>query len=359
MKIDFYISSLSGGGAEKVLTTLAKAFATDGDEVTIVSLEKRPQFYQVDERVKLVRYKNEKHGLAAALEDVRNIRKYIKSSGADISISFLSRCNLSVLLASLFRKGKVVVCDRNNPLKEHGKLVFLFSNLLYMRADRIMVQTEQIKGFYKGFLRKKIGVIENPLDREALDKQLNGIVPAREKTILSMGRLEPQKDFKTLIYSFREVAEKYPEWQVKIFGVGDMKEELAELINSLELQNRIFLCGRTAAPFYEMSKASIFVLSSYYEGFPNVLCEAMYAGDLCISSDCVSGPRELIEQGGNGWLFPIEDRGTLSEQIEYCITHEEQLGQVRDKAKDSVKRLYIENNIILWKNMVDEVVQKE
>ena len=359
MKIDFYISSLSGGGAEKVLTTLAKAFARDGHEVSIVSLEKRPQFYPVDEKVKLIKYENKKSGMGAALEDIRNIRKHIKVSKADVSISFLSRCNLSVLLASLFRKGKVVVCDRNNPLKEHGKPVFFLSNLLYMRADKVMVQTEQIKTFYQTFLQKKIGVIENPLDKDVLDAQVNGRTFAREKTILSMGRLEPQKDFKTLIHAFRNIADRYPEWQVKIFGVGDGKRELAELIESLGLENRVALCGRTEAPFYEMSKASIFVLSSYYEGFPNVLCEAMYAGDLCIASDCVSGPRELIEQNENGWLFPVEDKETLTRLLEACIMQESQLEQVRDKARNSVKRLYLENNLRLWKDMINEVVRKE
>lgn len=358
MKIDFYISSLSGGGAEKVLTTLAKAFAKDGHEVSVISLEKRPQFYAVDEAVNLVKYVNKKQGVCGMLEDVSNIRKHIKASKADVSVSFLSRCNLAVLMASMFRKGKVVVCDRNNPLKEHGKGVFLLSNLLYMRADRVMVQTEQIKGFYKKFLQKKIGVIENPLDKEVLDAQLQGEIPTREKTILSMGRLEPQKDFKTLISSFKKLADKYSEWKVKIFGVGDGKKELEELIATLGLEERVLLCGRTETPFYEMSKASVFVLSSYYEGFPNVLCEAMYAGDLCIASDCVSGPRELINHNENGWLFPIEDKDTLTKLMETCITQEAQLEHIREKAKDSVKRLYLENNLQLWKEMINEVVRK-
>ena len=359
MKIDFYISSLSGGGAEKVLTTLAKTFAHDGDEVTIVSLEKRKQFYQVDNKVKLIKFKSEKRGILEMWEDITNIRRHIRSSKADISISFLSRCNLCVLLALLFYKGKVVVCDRNNPLKEHGKVVFLLSNLLYVRADRVMVQTEQIKGFYKKYLRKKIGVIENPLDKDVLDAQLNGFMPKREKTILSMGRLEPQKDFKTLIHSFKSIADKYPEWQVKIFGVGDMKAELEELIHSLKLQNRVWLCGRTEMPFYEMSKASLFVLSSYYEGFPNVLCEAMYAGALCIASDCVSGPSELIETGVNGWLFPVEDKEKLTQILEHCIENEQQLENIRENARSSVKRLYIDNNIVLWKKMINDVVQRD
>ena len=85
----------------------------------------------------------------------------------------------------------------------------------------------------------------------------------------------------------------------------------------------------------------------------------MYAGDLCIASDCVSGPRELIEQNENGWLFPVEDKETLTRLLEACIMQESQLEQVRDKARNSVKRLYLENNLRLWKDMINEVVRKE
>lgn len=356
MKIDFYISSLSGGGAEKVLTTLAKALSEEDNEVSVISLEKRPQFYPVGEKVKLYKYTNKKSGIGAMFEDIKNIRHHVKKSKADVSISFLSRCNLLVLMAMMFKKGKVVVCDRNNPLREHGKAVFLLSNLLYKRADKVMVQTEQIKGFYKKFLRKKIEVIENPLDNEALKKQIEDEMPQREKTILSMGRLEPQKDFVTLINAFAQIEKDYAEWKVKIFGVGDMHDEIAAHIESLGLKDKVIMCGRTEKPFYEMKKADIFVLSSHYEGFPNVLCEAMHAGDICIASDCVSGPRELIQHGENGYLFPVGDVEALISLLTESIKKSNE--DMRHKAQETVKRLYIDNNILKWKQMIEEVVEK-
>lgn len=126
MKIDFYISSLSGGGAEKVLITLAENFAKKNAEVSIYSLEKRPQFYQVPSIVKLekISQNNKK------LNDYHSIRNRLKERKSDVVISFLSRCNILVLLASLRQKQKVVVCDRNNPLKEHSKIVFWLSCLI-------------------------------------------------------------------------------------------------------------------------------------------------------------------------------------------------------------------------------------
>lgn len=355
MKIDFYISSLSGGGAEKVLTTLAKELANRGNEVSIISLEKRPQFYQVAENVHLFKYDNN-NSKNANIKDMRDIKSHMKKSNADISISFLNRCNLLVLMAGMFTKRKIVVCDRNNPLKEHSLPVFWLSSLIYLRANRVMVQTNQIKSFYWKCLQKKIEVIENPIDTEYLDSQLEEGVE-REKVILSMGRLEKQKDFKTLINAFTKIAAKYPDWRLKIFGHGDMKDELQTLIDSNKMENQITLCGRTQKPYNEMRKASIFVLSSFYEGFPNVLCEAMYAGDLCISSDCVSGPRELIKHGENGWLFEIGDEANLTELIEYCIVHEKIMPSIRKNAEKTVERLQLDNNIFLWNEMIRNVVE--
>ena len=340
MKIDFYISSLSGGGAENVLTTLAKELNNRGNKISITSLEKRPQFYSVDEGIELIKYDNKNKGkIKEVLADFSVIRRQLKSrKDTDVCVSFLSRCNLQVLLCSLFLHKKVVVCDRNNPLMEHSKAVFWISNQIYRLATAVFVQTEQIKSFYPEYLQKKIFVIENPLDTEKLDNQCDDNI-VQENTIISIGRLEPQKDFKTLINAFAKIADKYPNWNVRIFGKGDMKDELQACIDKKNLNERVFLCGRTEKPFNELKKSKVFVLSSNYEGFPNVLCEGMYAGLGCISSDCVSGPRELINDGNNGFLFPVGDEKILSEKLEILLSSQDICDIMGSKAKNTVKRL--------------------
>lgn len=356
-KIDFYISSLSGGGAEKVLIYIASKLAKLGHEVAIISLEKRPQFYDVPDNVILFKYDNTKLGNKEILEDYKCIKNHLFKSNADVSISFLSRCNLLVLCAGLFRKNKIIVCDRNNPLKEHSKLAFVISNLLYKRADKIIVQTRQIKSFYWKKNQSNMSVIENPIDIVSLNSQITEI-PVREKVIISVGRLEKQKDFETLIKAFALIKNKYPEWCVKIFGHGDMKEKLEKLIIQEKLENNVFLCGRTNKPYYEMRKSSIFVLSSFYEGFPNVLCEAMYAGDLCVASDCVSGPRELIEDGKNGRIFSIGNVDELSNILEEFIKHENELDTMRKRAEQTVERLYLDKNIDNWLQVIEETISR-
>lgn len=356
MRIDFYISSLSGGGAEKVLISLASAFAAMGNDVSIVSLEKRPQFYQVPSGITVVKFDNNKRRFGF-IKDFFDLRRYMRSRKANLAISFLSRCNLLVLAAGLFNRQRIVVCDRNNPLKEHSRATFAISNLLYGRANQVVVQTQQIKGFYPKFLQKKITVIENPLDTQALDAQV-GHMPEREKIVLSVGRLEAQKDFVTLINAMRAVHRDYPEWKLHIFGKGDMRDELQRHIDDLGMTDSVLLCGRTSKPYYEMCRSSVFVLSSHYEGFPNVLCEAMYAGDLCISSDCVSGPRELIVPGRNGWLFPVGDEQQLTSELRHCIASVEsgdELETVRTMAQNTVKRLYMAENIKHWERLVQRI----
>ena len=177
-------------------------------------------------------------------------------------------------------------------------------------------------------------------------------MPEREKTIISIGRLESQKDYKTLIDSFYKIHASFPEWKVHVYGHGDMRDELQKYVDDKGLSDRFLFCGRTDKPYLELRKSSIFVLSSFYEGFPNVLCEAMYAGNLCISSDCVSGPRELINHSQNGWLFPVGDVNMLAELLKQCIEKEESLTGVRSAAEETVKRLYLDNNIKKWEDVI-------
>lgn len=358
MKIDFYISSLSGGGAENVLTTLAKEFKNDNHSVSITSLEKRPQFYKVDDGIELIKYDNKNKGrLKEIITDFKAIRKQMKKrKDTDVCVSFLSRCNLQVLLCSLFLNKKVIVCDRNNPLMEHSKPVFYLSCQIYRLATAVFVQTEKIKSFYPKYLQKKIYVLENPVDTEKLDAQAPADIE-KENTIISIGRLEPQKDFKTLISAFAKVAVKYPHWKVKIFGKGDMREELQAFIDEKGLTERVLLCGRTETPFKELKKSKIFVLSSHYEGFPNVLCEGMYAGLGCISSDCVSGPSELINEGVNGYLFDVGDVDMLTNKLDKLMNDEKLRAQVGNAANETVKeRLLVSSIYKKWEKLIKDLI---
>ena len=231
MKVDFYISSLSSGGAEHVLTNLAANFAEHDMDVSITSYEKRPQFYSVASNVKLNKYNfTNKSKLAEWLCDYRATKKYLQKRKAAVAISFLSRCNFMLILAGLFSKTKIIVCDRNNLLRKYPKYVFEVTCFLYRFADVVCVQTNEMKTFYPQYLQKKIVVLENPLDFDEMAAQCEGQSIEKENTVISVGRLERQKDFVTLMKAYKKVAELYPDWKLKIYGQGNRKDELQDLI---------------------------------------------------------------------------------------------------------------------------------
>lgn len=357
MKIDFYISSLSSGGAEHVLTNLAADFAKKGHDVCIASYEKRPQFYTVDSQVKVNKYDNRNcNKFIGLLKDFNATIRQLKERKSQVAISFLSRCNIMLIIAGLFSKTKIIVCDRNNLLRKYPKYVFTLSCWVYALADAVCVQTNEMKSFYPQYLQKKMYVLENPLDFDEMQKQCLGQKIKKENTIISIGRLERQKDFETLIKSFGRLTEDFPDWKLKIFGQGNKREQLEQLIHELGLSGKVELCGVTHSPFLEMKKSQLFVLSSFFEGFPNVLCEAMYAGLPCIATRCECGPAELIHEGESGFLVPVGDVEQMAYKIRFLVSNEKKRVEFGEHAKESVKRLEKSKISERWLQMFFNVV---
>ena len=177
----------------------------------------------------------------------------------------------------------------------------------------------------------------------------------KENTVISVGRLEKQKDFVTLIKAYKKVAALYPDWKLKIYGQGNRKDELQGLIERENLTTNIRLCGVTHTPFLEMKKAKIFVLSSFYEGFPNVLCEAMHAGLPCVSTKCECGPSELINDGKNGFLVQIGNINQMAEKIIALIENEKLRSSMGEEAERSTERLSREVICQKWRELAYRV----
>ncbi len=361
MKIDLYISSLSAGGAEHVLTTLAGAFQRAGHTVCVTSLERRPQFYPVPEGVTLLRHSpGQAGGLRAALRAFRAMRRQLKARrDCDVAVAFMRRCNLMLPLCALGLKVRTVVCERNHPRLEHSRLVFWLGCLIYRNASAVVVQTQEAAALYPAWLQSRITVLANPLDTAALAAQCPAEPPARENVVLAMGRLAPQKDFPTLLAAFAGVAQRHPAWQLHLYGQGEQQPALAAQIRALGMQERIRLMGVTHAPYAAMRAAGAFVLTSRYEGFPNVLCEAMHAGLPCLATACPCGVRELIQPEQNGLLAPVGDVPALQAQLERLLMDAPLRARLGAAASAATARLVLPAIRDQWLELLTRVAAKE
>lgn len=181
----------------------------------------------------------------------------------------------------------------------------------------------------------------------------------RENVIVSVGRLVEQKNQKVLINAFSKIAKKYPEYKLKIFGEGNLREELQKQIDDLNMKDKIYLCGVCDNIKEQLEKAKIFVLPSNYEGMPNALIEAMASGCSVISTDCpCGGPRELIENNKNGILVPVNNEQELSNKIEYLIKNEEKAKIMGENAKKVQEKLNPDNILKQWENYIIKILQK-
>jgi GalNAc-alpha-(1->4)-GalNAc-alpha-(1->3)-diNAcBac-PP-undecaprenol alpha-1,4-N-acetyl-D-galactosaminyltransferase len=354
-------TTLEGGGAARVMVHMANHWAAAGRQVTLLSFEDgtRPSFYPLDERVR-VRYlslnRHSPHIFASLANNWRRlvgIRKAVMAARPDAVISFIDTANVRTILALLGTRIPVIVSERVHPRFEHiGRLWNTLRALTYHLADGLVVQTEEIARYAARWHVRNITVIPNPVS----PMPVRGDAPALPRPcLLAVGRLYPQKNYEQLLRAFANVS-CAPDWTLCIAGQGPLKEPLERLAAELGLGRSARLLGQVADVGGLLEQADAYVLCSNYEGFPNSLCEAMAAGLPCVSTDCPSGPADIIRHGENGLLTPVGDEAALADTLSRLMedtTLRERLGT---NAREVSQRFALGQVMALWEQVVAKCV---
>lgn len=355
----FYISTLASGGAERVMTQLVNSFSKFDYNVILVTTYKCETEYAIDanvERIVLEPERKAAHVIKKNLRCIRKLREICKEKKAQVMISFMREPNMRALLATRGLSTKNIISVRSDPLHEYaGILGYLLGQFFLPLADGCVFQTKEAMKWFPVRLQKKSKIILNAVADEFFCTTRSNC-----ENIVTIGRLDRGKNQRMLIEAFAAIAEKYPDEQLLIYGEGELRDELQNLIDALKLKDRISLMGYTSDVPSLLSRTKLFVLPSDFEGLPNALMEAMAAGVPSISTDCpCGGPKMLIDNGVNGILVPVGDKRKISEAMDYLLSHEEEAGEIGRKAAERAARYRRERIFMEWENYLNEFIDEK
>lgn len=343
--ITFLISSLNAGGAEKVAVLVMNELVKRNWKVTLLMTKlEGPYLNILDSKVEIVLLPHRNIS-----KNVYEISKYLKKNKPTVFYSSMMYINVvagwSAKLANY--KGKLVFSEHSHPsavLKTQGsllvKLVFKLAQWIYPRAAAIICVSDGIKEDLNKIFKKlpKLVVINNPIEindynHPNLENDLFRIV--------SVGRLHKDKNFEVLINTFKNILNHNQDkkFELIILGEGSHRSQLETLIKNLDLEKKVILKGFVENPTEFVNDCNLFVFPSNREGFGNVLVEALSTGIPIVSSDCKSGPAEILDNGRYGSLFPVDDSSALYTAIQNEVNQPTRLNdslisQRKQRAKD-------------------------
>lgn len=320
-KILIAISSLSGGGAERVASVWAGQLADRGYDVSIFVINRSADEYPLSNKIKLYaegQTRQENHA-QSHIHRLKKIRGIVKTIAPDYIISFLFNARAWMMLSSIGLRAKRIDTLRVSPWACYSFYSLpqrFISQLSFNTARKIIVQASEQRLWFSKRNQKKCILIPNPISpiyrqcyREETSQEVVNFIAA--------GRIDPQKNYPMMIDAFAKVAKMHHNVRLQIFGAGatTYTQSLQDQIDSLGMQNHICLMGRSSHIEEEYKKNDVFLMSSDYEGLPNALMEAMASRLICISTDCKTGPRDLIENGVSGYMIPVGDNDALVNAI--------------------------------------------
>lgn len=361
MRMLFVQAGLGAGGAEKIVNLLAEHRAALGDEVHVLAFDSRPggSYFPYGDTVSIETFepanRKSKRDSRRVLRRLLWLRRRFRELQPDMIVSFLTKTNVLAALASLGLATRLVMSERNNPGRQHAHPFWQpASKFLARRASAMVMQTEAaLKTLPRG-VQGRAAVIPNPCT----------MVSGKPKTsvdgrrVIAVGRLDHQKGFDLLLEAFARITPEAPGATLTIFGEGPERKALDAQARTLGIGDRVSLPGITQTPGEWLDAGDIFVLSSRFEGFPNVLVEALAGGFAAIAFDCPWGPSSILSNGVNGILVPPEDVNRLAEAMKSLLNDAERRNALRKAAPESVGRFSLPSVLSQWDEVITEVTNE-
>lgn len=324
--IALVLPDLRFGGGQRVFLELARQFVASGHSVDVVSLTGDGEL--VAEVPNAVGYKpllkGQAHGgIRLALKALPALTRYFRDARPDLILSSMTGTNLLTVLARgcAGRQGRLALREAASLSNTGSRMTRWLMQRLYPRADAVLaVSTGVAKDLERlGLDPSLIHIIHNPVDAERVRALAVPVEPLPSfcdtPYIISIGRLTIQKDHGTLLRAYAASALRHTH-RLIVIGEGGQRQALAELAGKLDIEDRVELAGSFVNPYPILARAALHVLSSRWEGYPNVLLEALGLDIPVVATDCPAGPRELLQDGRYGRLAPIGDHLALARAMD-------------------------------------------
>jgi glycosyltransferase involved in cell wall biosynthesis len=371
-KVVVLVDSLTSGGAERVSVRLAYHLDSVGVRVVFATIKgEEHDFYRLPDGIerRVIDGGAGRGRIRSNVRRVTSLRRLIRDESPAVVVSMMTMASVLAILAGLGLSARVVVSERNYPPRsEIGAFWALLRRLVYRLADAHVAQTRGIERWLRARTRaRNVAVVPNPVAWPIAslppERDPAGFYRVDDRLVVAVGKLHPQKGFDILIAAFAELAPRFPEWKLAIIGseiAGPHSHHgraLESMVDRTGLEHRIALIGRVGnvGDWYE--RADLFVLPSRYEGFPNVLLEAMAAGCACIAADCETGPSDIIRDGFDGRLVSPEDETALAAAMANLMGSPATRDRFGARAKE-VRERFSEARILgQWQDVLAKVVR--
>jgi len=353
-KIAFFLKDMAGGGAERVALLLIEEFLKKGYAIDLLLVHKSGDYLgNIPHDVTIIEAKSFSKHNTRTLDTLLWIRSYIKKEKPLVVYSLMTYANIVLCAARMLLRTETKII-----ISEHSVFSELIKNIkspmvafvipqvvkrLYRCADNIVcvsagAETDFVDRFPK--LATKTTTIHNPVDIKYLERKsaerADGVSQSilQKEYIIMMGRLHPVKNYPLALRAFKKVLAKIPTLELVILGQGPEEASLKALCTELAIDQSVHFLGFQDNPFTYLQSAQALVLSSDCEGFGNVLVEAMALGVPVVSTDCPSGPREILKDGEYGMLAPVGDEDALAEVIQKTLSSPVDVAVLKKRASD-------------------------